>query len=216
MRKAWNFKDLTGQKFGRLTVIEHEGYKIYPNGEKATLWKCICDCGKEVIVRSGQLSSKKTQSCGCLRNDRVKEKLCTHKMTKSQLYHKWNHMIQRCENPNVERYPHYGGRGIKVCDEWHDFNRFKEWAESSGYDAKLTLDRINVDGNYSPKNCRWVSWETQANNTTRNHYLTYQGETHSLSEWSKILNISYTVLRARINRSKWSVEKAFTTPVTNR
>lgn len=212
-RTAWNAKDLTGQKFGRLTVIKKAENIRTAKGKIITRWICKCECGKETTVRAGQLVIGKTQSCGCLRYERLKETNTKHKMSKTKLYQKWSHMMQRCENPNVERYSHYGGRGIKVCDEWHNFKNFKEWAKSSGYSENLTLDRINVDGNYCPDNCRWVSWNVQANNTTRNHYITYNGETHSLSEWSKILNISYTVLRARINRSKWDIEKAFTTPV---
>lgn len=213
IRTSWNSKDLTNQTFGRLIVIQRAESHITVGGQKVARWLCQCECGNRIIVRGSQLSSGKTQSCGCLRNDRVKEKICTHNSSNSRLYHIWSHMKQRCENPNVERYPNYGGRGIKVCEEWRNFETFKEWAVTHGYNENLTIDRINTNKDYCPDNCRWTSWKTQANNTTRNHYITYNDETHTLSEWSSILNISYTVLRARINRSKWDIEKAFTTPV---
>ena len=122
----------------------------------------------------------------------------------------------RCYNKNRWNYQYYGARGIKVCDEWkNDYQKFKKWALENGYQDNLSIDRIDVNGNYCPENCRWTTDKEQKNNTRRNHYITYNGKTQSMSKWAEELNISYTVLRARINRSKWSIEKAFTKPVNS-
>lgn len=134
----------------------------------------------------------------------------SHGMFGTKIYGVWGHMKSRCYNPKVERYKNYGGRGIKVCDEWQNFEGFYEWAIRSGYKEGLTIDRINVDGDYCPENCRWATKETQMNNTTRNRYVTYKGETHTVSEWSRKLGIPYKTLFKRINDG-WSVEKAFNT-----
>ena len=123
----------------------------------------------------------------------------------------YSHMKARCYNKNRWNYQYYGARGIKICDEWkNNYQAFKK-----GYQDNLSIDRIDVNGNYCPENCRWTTDKEQKNNTRRNHYITYKGKTQSMSKWAEELNISYTVLRARINRSKWSIEKAFTKPVNN-
>jgi len=123
-------------------------------------------------------------------------------------------MKGRCYNSNRWNYKYYGARNIKVCDEWkNNYQAFKIWAYENGYNETLTLDRIDVNGDYEPNNCRWISDKEQKNNTRRNHYITYNGKTQSMSKWAEELNISYTVLRSRINRCKWNIEKAFTTPV---
>lgn len=123
-------------------------------------------------------------------------------------------MKNRCTNPNADNYPFYGGRGIKVCDEWRDdFIPFRDWAISSGYADNLTLDRINNDGNYEPSNCRWETHLNQCNNTRRNHLLTFQGETHTISEWARIVGMNADTLERRINRMGWSIQKALTTSV---
>lgn len=126
----------------------------------------------------------------------------------------YSHMKARCYNSNGWNYQYYGARGIKVCDEWkNNYQKFKEWAINNGYSNNLTIDRIDVNGDYCPENCRWVTDKEQKNNTRRNHYITYNGKTQSMKQWAEELNISYYVLRSRINRSKWSIEKAFNTPV---
>jgi hypothetical protein len=152
--------DLSGKRFGHLTVVKRVGSK---NGH--SLWECRCDCGNTTDVVAGSLTQGLTRSCGCL--DR--ERRTTHGESKSRLYEIWLGMRQRCSYQHHKDYKNYGGRGIRVCDEWQSFATFHDWAMSHGYDpdapyGKCTIDRINVDGNYEPSNCRFVDLETQANN----------------------------------------------------
>ena len=190
--------DLTGQRFGMLTALEkvklgHSKYK----------WKCKCDCGNMTYVRTGHLTSGNIKSCGCNHF-----KACvTHGMANTRLYHIWCTMKARCNRPTSGKYDRYGGRGIKLCDEWQRFEPFYEWAVSNGYSEELSIDRIDNDGNYEPDNCRWVKNKVQANNTSRVKRLTYQGVTHTYSEWSEITGIPHKVISKRIYKG-WSVEDA--------
>lgn len=161
--------DLTGQRFGRLTVIGCTGHK--QNGNYT--WNCVCDCGKEVVIKSDHLRRGDTRSCGCINIGRQKGIPKKHGFAcdgkRERLYAVWASMRTRCENPKHIHYRHYGGRGIKVCDEWHDFEAFKKWVLANGYDknaprGKCTIDRIDTDGNYCPDNCRWTDMKTQCNN----------------------------------------------------
>ena len=123
-------------------------------------------------------------------------------------------MKNRCYNKNDSHYPRWGGRGIQICSEWlFDFDNFREWALYNGYADNLTIDRINNDGNYCPDNCRWVTVAEQNNNQRTNRLITYNGKTQNLKQWSKELHINYGTLLSRLDESKWSIEKAFTTPV---
>ena len=117
-------------------------------------------------------------------------------------YPSWHSMLDRCENPNVENYPLYGGRGIKVCAEWHDIQEFEKWAEQTGYEPGLTLDRIDVNGDYCPNNCRWATRKEQANNRRNTLYITFLGETHTLSEWAEMLGVNRSTLSSRYYRGK--------------
>ena len=137
----------------------------------------------------------------------------SHGKQPARLYRIWANMKSRCSNPNVDNYRFYGGRGIKVCDEWQDFISFRFWAITNGYADDLTLDRINNDGNYEPSNCRWDTHLHQCNNTRRNHWLTFHGETHTIAEWARIVGIKVDTLERRINAHGWSVERALTTSV---
>lgn len=130
----------------------------------------------------------------------------------SRLYSIYAGMKERCSNPQHCAYSSYGGRGISYCEDWQSFQNFKAWAESNGYTDDLTLDRIDVNGNYEPSNCRWSTFKEQQNNRTNNHFIEYNGELKTLQQWGEIFNIKWTTLYKRL-QSGWDVEKALTTPV---
>lgn len=208
--------DLTGQKFGRLTVVKRVEDYVSPSGQKLVQWLCECECGNKTIVQSCILRHGKTASCGCLRNEVVSKINTKHGQAHTRPYKTWKNMIARCYHKNYKNYKNYGGRGIQVCEEWkNDFVSFYNWAISNGYTDNLTLDRINTDGNYEPNNCRWVSMKEQDRNRRTNRLLTYNGETHCYAEWEQLLNFGRGMVWNRLNRG-WSIEKALTTPVKQR
>lgn len=136
-----------------------------------------------------------------------------HGKSRTRLYHVWSSMLARCYCKTSRGYKWYGERGITVCDDWHDFTLFYEWATTNGYKEDLTLDRINVNGNYEPSNCRWTTMTTQERNRSNNSLLTFNGETKCISEWAEITGIPRNVISARIHKCKWDVERALTIPV---
>lgn len=192
--------DLTGQKFNRLTVIAFEGR----NHLHKASWRCRCDCGMEIVVDGYNLTSGHTKSCGCLNIESIQSRSITHghSRTGEGIYPVWKSMRARCNNPNSHAYKNYGGRGISVCDEWDtNFQSFYDWSMNNGYNPELTIDRIDNDGNYGPDNCRWTTPKEQANNKRTCRYITYANETHTISEWSKIFEVPYSALLARINNN---------------
>ena len=201
--------DLVGKKYARLMVIERSG----SNAHNKALWKCRCECGSEVTVIGSHLLNGNTHSCGCYKRDITSERLSSHRKSRTRLYHIWKNMRQRCYNPNKPDYKYYGGKGIIVDERWSDYSCFEKWAVENGYNYNLTIDRIDLNGNYCPENCRWVTMTEQARNMSRNRIITYNGESHCLSEWGEILGISAKLLGQRINKYGWSIERAFTTPI---
>lgn len=207
-------RDLSGQRYGRLTVVSYAGKE--PKHNRAT-WNCRCDCGKEIVVISNKLTGGVTQSCGCLFLERRGAGNRTHGETHTRLYTIWKGMRHRCYSKSRREYPSYGGRGIMVCPEWRDdFLAFRDWAMANGYDDTLSIDRIDNDGNYEPANCRWADTKQQNNNRRSNRPITYSGQTMTITEWSEQTGIPFHVLSQRLGRMGWSVEKALTTPVDRR
>lgn len=200
--------DLTGQRFGRLTVASRAD-----NGNDGSpRWLCKCDCGNVCTVRSSNLKRGQTQSCGCLRKDKAKLN-ATHRMSRTRLYRIWCDMKNRCYNKNVNNYHSYGGRGVKVCDEWLDSSRFFEWAKSSGYTDEMTIERIDIDGNYEPSNCKWITLKEQQWNKTTSHLIEIDGKTKCLREWCDEFRASYKTVHHRIKVLGWEPVRALTTPV---
>lgn len=163
------YKDLTGQIFGKLTVIRRNG----KDSRRNAIWECQCECGNIINVRSNSLLTGHTSTCGCTRKDNLLKANYKHgdgvHRKRSRLYSIWSAMKSRCENEKSESYKWYGAKGVRVCDSWQDYKIFKEWALANGYDEKAkqwecTIDRINPYGNYEPNNCRWVSMKVQNNN----------------------------------------------------
>lgn len=193
--------DITNQRFGRLIALKR---CERPKGHPA-VWLCLCDCGNYKEVTLNHLR-RGTKSCGCLSKEiaperaklaKLKERAIKHGDFGTKLYGVWAGMKRRCNNPNVLHYEDYGGRGIKVCDSWNDYINFKEWAISSGYKEGLTLDRIDVDGNYEPSNCRWVGWHTQQRNRRNTVKIEYEGRMVTMQELSEITGIKAHTLDAR-------------------
>jgi len=207
-------EDLTGRRFGNLTVIERSDDYIQPNGRRRARWLCLCDCGNTKTIIGESLRGGKTLSCGCLQKKRAAESRTKHGDTDSRLYNVWCAMKRRCNNSSVPEYKNYGGRGIKVCDEWNaDYSAFKGWAYASGYDPKLprgqcTIDRIDVNGDYEPSNCRWVTQKQQMNNVRHNVHIEHNGETHTPSEWAEMYGMNYSTFKNRILQYGYTFDEA--------
>ena len=206
---------LVGKKFGKLTVLK-EDKRVPRYNANGTLkghrifYLCKCDCGNIVSVNRDGLLRGSTKSCGCYAKEKAKIANTKHNLTHHRLYNIFHHVRARCLKPNCKTYPQYGGRGIKICEEWkNDFMNFYSWAMSNGYKDNLTLDRIDVNGNYDPNNCRWADMKTQTNNKTNNFLITIFNRTQTLTEWCEEKGLSYEKISARISQG-WSIEDAFT------
>jgi hypothetical protein len=187
--------------FGNLKVVKIVGKK-----NRNTLWLCRCECGKYVECYQYNLERGTSTSCGCLRSYYAKKTRSCHGESTGKFYKKWSSIKSRCYNKNTPSYKNYGGRGIKMCDEWLDFWSFREWAYLNGYSEGLTLERIDVNGNYEPSNCKWIPMEEQANNKRNNSFIEYGGKKQTLSQWSKELGVGKEVLSYRY-RAGWTPEE---------
>ena len=201
--------DLTGKRFGTLTVIERAENRYTPNGNRFTYWKCVCDCGKTTEVRAEHLKAGKIKTCGAGLHHSGENNSCfRHGHKDDRLYRVWNGMKQRCGNQNNEKYHVYGARGIHVCDEWlNNYKAFREWAYLNGYDenakyGECTLDRIDVNGNYEPSNCRWVNAKIQSDNRRHNILITYNDVTKTRKDWAREFGTYGQVLQSLLNHGK--------------
>ncbi len=200
IKRIGHIKDLSNMKFGLLDVI-----KIVGRGRnKAILWLCRCNCelNKERIVESSRLIEGRIKSCGCTNKAKF------HDGVNTPEYKSWTSLKERCNNPKYKKYKNYGGRGIKVCEKWND--SFENFRLDMGLkpSSSHTIDRIDNNGDYCKKNCRWATKKEQSNNTRTNHFIEYNGEKLTISEWARKLNINRATLSGRI-RNGWSLEKAF-------
>ena len=188
-------QSLEGMRFGRLTVLT----KSPEMRGRSFTWVCKCDCGMITHpIATNQLLGGRTRSCGCLRNELTRLRSVTHNSSRTRLYGVWRSMKNRCSNPKVERYKHYGGRGITVCYEWRNsFEAFRDWAMAHGYSDCTSIDRLDANGNYCPENCRWVDATTQANNKSNNLLVEINGERKTLGEWAHITGIGYSTIYQR-------------------
>lgn len=195
---------IIGKHFGRLIVLDFD--HMGKHGESYWLCECTCPKHNKLIVSRSSLIKRHTVSCGCYKSDLQRKLKTTHGEHNSRLHNIWGNMKQRCSNKNNTNYQLYGERGIDICDEWYDdFEAFRNWSVSNGYSDNLTLDRIDNDGYYCPDNCRWVDHYTQMNNTRKTRHIIYNGETHSISEWARILNVSYNLLYYRLIKNDMSL-----------
>ena len=208
---------MIGKTFSRLTVVRRADDSVSPSGRKHKMWVCACACGQTAVVEDYNLRSGKQVSCGCYRKMRQAASNTKHGMTDTRLYYVWSSIKSRCSNPNVYEYEWYGGRGITMCDEWRNsFQAFYDWAIAHGYDesaprGQCTIDRIDCDAGYSPENCRIITQAEQMNNVRTNHILRFNGEDHTIAEWSRITGINQFKIRNRVARLGWTTERALTT-----
>jgi hypothetical protein len=202
MQRPNRVVDLTGRKFGKLTVVDIAYLK-----NRHIYWNCLCECGNTKIVNGIGLKRGTTKSCGCYNRECLSNRKI-HGLSKRRIHNIWCGMKARCYNPHVQCFSHYGGRGIQVCDQWlHDSKAFIDWSMSHGYTDELSIDRTDVNGDYEPDNCRWASKGEQARNTTQNHFITINGLTKCFSDWAHDAGISVQTAIKRMYRG-WTVEQA--------
>lgn len=201
-------KSLIGVRSGKLIVVAYSHKK----GEDH-FWVCSCDCGNTSVVRRSHLSNGHTKSCGCSSSRATMgARSLKHGATRTPEYNVWARMKQRCFDPNYKEFHLYGGRGITVCERWKDSS--SNFLEDMGKVPKgMEIDRTDNNGNYSPDNCRWVTAKVNCRNRRTTRFLTHNGETMSVMDWSDRVGISGNIIRQRLDRQGWSVEKALNTPV---
>ncbi len=199
------FIDLKGHVYNHWKVISLAG----KDKSGSSMWLCECDCENKTqrIISGTSLRFGRSKSCGCTRGEKIKTHGKSSKKNKNELdkkiYKTWEGMKQRCFNENRKGYENYGGRGITICDEWlEDFINFYNWSMENGVDLELSIDRIDVNGNYEPANCRWITFTEQQNNKRDNHLLSYNGETKTIAEWERYFNFKKGVLRTEIHRGR--------------
>ena len=200
--------DLAGKRFGKLLVIKKAGI----NKQGFNYWLCKCDCGNEKEIISSNLLRGQTKSCGCSKY--TGEFTKTHGMRKTRFYRIWCAIKTRCYNAKSIEYENYGGRGIKVCESWKQFENFFKDMHNT-YKDDLTIDRINVNGDYCKENCKWSTPKEQGNNKRYNKYYTIDGVTDTMSNLCEKYKLGYGIVKNRI-RYGWDIEKAFKTPLTKK
>lgn len=209
-----NFRNLVGEKFGRLNVVRFAGKRINSLGYPVWFWECKCDCGNMVFARGTSIACGESKSCGCFQRDDASRVHTIHGLSNSPEYKTWTAIRDRCFNPNTEFWRYYGGRGVKVCDRWMDFENF--FADMGVRpSSKHSIERRNTNGDYEPSNCCWATWVDQSRNRRSNRIITFNGQQKCLAEWSEITGIKTDTIASRI-RNGWSPELALTRPAQKR
>jgi len=201
-------EDLRGLRFGRLVILDNVNYGTSRHAKL----KCACDCGIIKLVNKSSLLAHDSESCGCLQRQLLSIKTTTHGKYHSLEYKAWAYMRTRATNPNHKHWGRYGGRGITVCERWKTFENFFEDMGEKPF-PKAQLDRIDNDGNYELENCRWATPQENASNKSNTIWITLNGETKTLAEWSEITGMKKDTIKARINTYGWSADKALNTPL---
>lgn len=205
------FKNLEGQRFGRLLVKSFYGTRRLQCGKQIHFYECLCDCGQSVNVNAANLRRGSTISCGCFRREFASKQSTKHGMYTSITYSSWSAMLTRCRNPNHTFWKHYGGRHVTFCERWMIFSHFLE-DMGERPSLKYSLDRIDNNGNYCKENCRWATQKEQHRNTRSNRMITFQGKTACLTEWAEIIGVEKCTLHKRL-KAGWSIEKMLTQKV---
>lgn len=195
-----------GKKYHRLIIVEFLG----SDNLNRTFCKCECDCGKIISVQFPNVINGSTKSCGCQKTDAVIARNLSnaHPHRKTRIFRIWKRMHQRCYEINCDDYGDYGAKGVVICNEWHEYYNFYNWAISHRYADNLSIDRIEVTGIYEPSNCRWATPLEQARNKRNNHFIDFRGHIKTLSEWCLIFKIDKSKVRYRLSKN-WPLEKAF-------
>jgi len=197
-----DFMDITGRQFGKLTAIK----RIPASNGKGYQWLCKCECGKNVVANTGVLTTGKQKSCGCIGREVSRARLKKHGMARTRIYKIWRSMKVRTDIKMAHKYKDYSGRGITIANEWLDFEVFYKWAIKAGYKDNLTIDRIDVNGNYEPSNCRWATMIEQGRNKRNNHRIIVNGESLTVSEIIERTGLSKSCVEARVRRN-YPIEK---------
>lgn len=205
---SYNFEDIEGQKFGKLTVIGFVGKDKHRN----TLWRCECECGNQKTIQANNLKNSHTKSCGCHNIQKIKERRTTHGHSTgercSRIYGIWMAMMRRCHNPNLKNYHRYGGRGITVCERWQVFENFL--ADMGEPLSGMSIDRVDNNIGYCPENCKWATPKEQANNRRSNCIIEFGGKSQTMAQWADETGIKWGTLYNRL-KSGWTTERALTT-----
>jgi hypothetical protein len=201
--------DITGQRFGFLTVVS---FSHQDPVSKLYYWNCKCDCGNEIVLLGKSIKSGNTKSCGCFKVSVQGDSTRTHGLSTKRVYKIWTNIKGRCKCKSNSSYYNYGERGISVCSEWENFEVFYEWAQLTGYTDDLTIERIDVNGNYCPENCRWVTLKEQHNNTRRTVWVDYKGKQRTIIALAEEFNLPRKLVYNRVHYLKWSIKEALETP----
>lgn len=205
-------RDLTGKRYGRLLILSLNRTRSH------TYWNCRCDCGKEIVAESYNISSGHTTSCGCYQSELIKKRNTIHGLTNHVLHGSWCKIIERCYTISSHAYKDYGGRGIKVCTDWlTDFKKFYDWSIANGWNENVDIDRINNDGDYEPSNCRYVHPRINCYNRRVTVKYEYNGKMLTGLDFENMskeigANLGCHLIMARL-QDGWTVEKAISEPI---